>query len=105
MWSSGSMVSVRTTIKASRATPVTHDTPSTSVRTRRSTSYATTLPGPWFEVHETGVLLHGTKADLEVGDLLVPGHMSNFGVGRTANHVYVTETLDARTPDMAQESG
>ncbi len=50
-----------------------------------------------FEVYEPGVLLHGTKADLEVGDLLVPGRPSNFGVGRTANHVYVTETLDAAT--------
>ncbi len=50
-----------------------------------------------FEVHEPGVLLHGTKADLAEGDLLVPGRPSNFGVGRTANHVYVTETLDAAT--------
>ena len=50
-----------------------------------------------FEIYESGVLLHGTKADLNVGDLLVPGRISNFGVGRTANHVYVTETLDAAT--------
>ncbi len=50
-----------------------------------------------FEVYGSGVLLHGTKADLAVGDLLVPGRLSNFGVGRTANHVYVTETLDAAT--------
>lgn len=48
-----------------------------------------------FEVHESGALLHGTKADLSVGDVLVPGHRSNFEEGRTANHVYVTETLDA----------
>lgn len=48
-------------------------------------------------VHESGALLHGTKADLSVGDLLVPGHRSNFGGGRTANHVYVTATLDAAT--------
>lgn len=32
-----------------------------------------------FEVHESGARLHGTKADLAVGDLLVPGHRSNFG--------------------------
>lgn len=50
-----------------------------------------------FEIYESGVLLHGTKAALTVGDLLVPGRFSNFGVGRTANHVYVTETLDAAT--------
>jgi len=50
-----------------------------------------------FEVHESGGLLHGTKADLKVGDLLVPGRRSNYGGGRTANHVYVTATLDAAT--------
>jgi rifampin ADP-ribosylating transferase len=54
----------------------------------------TTGPTP-FEVHEAGVLLHGTKADLAVGDLLVPGRLSNFEAGRVMNHVYVTETLDA----------
>ena len=48
-----------------------------------------------FEVHESGALLHGTKADLVTGDLLLPGRKSNFGEGRIANHVYVTETLDA----------
>lgn len=48
-----------------------------------------------FEVHESGVLLHGTKAGLAVGDLLVPGRLSNFEPGRVMNHVYVTETLDA----------
>ncbi len=50
-----------------------------------------------FVVHEPGVLLHGTKADLAVGDLLVPGRPSNFEDGRTMHHVYVTETLDAAT--------
>ena len=50
-----------------------------------------------FEVHESGALFHGTKADLAVGDLLVPGRSSNFGRERTANHVYVTATLDAAT--------
>jgi rifampin ADP-ribosylating transferase len=48
-----------------------------------------------FEAHESGALLHGTKADLAVGDLLVPGRISNFEAGRVMNHVYVTETLDA----------
>jgi rifampin ADP-ribosylating transferase len=52
------------------------------------------VPTP-FELHESGALLHGTKADLAVGDLLVPGHRANYGVGRIANHVYVTRTLDA----------
>ncbi|MDR7086315.1 rifampin ADP-ribosylating transferase [Aeromicrobium panaciterrae] len=52
------------------------------------------MPTP-FEVHESGALLHGTKADLTVGDLLVPGRESNFESGRIMNHIYVTETLDA----------
>ena len=50
-----------------------------------------------FEVHESGALFHGTKANLAVGDLLLPGRVSNFEEGRTANHVYVTTTLDAAT--------
>lgn len=50
-----------------------------------------------FEVHEPGVYLHGTKADLAVGDLLVPGLESNFEEGRVMNYVYFTETLDAAT--------
>jgi rifampin ADP-ribosylating transferase len=54
----------------------------------------TDRPTP-FEVHGSGALLHGTKADLVVGDMLVPGRPSNFGEGRIANHVYVTATLDA----------
>lgn len=55
-----------------------------------------TATGPTpFEVHELGALLHGTKADLAAGDLLVPGYLSNFEAGRVMNHVYVTETLDA----------
>lgn len=40
---------------------------------------------------------HGTKADLAVGDLLVPGHASNFEEGRIANHIHFTKTLDAAT--------
>jgi rifampin ADP-ribosylating transferase len=50
-----------------------------------------------FEVYEAGVYLHGTKADLAVGDLIVPGRESNFESGLTMNHVYFTETLDAAT--------
>ena len=48
-----------------------------------------------FEVYEPGVYLHGTKASLEVGDLLVPGRESNFEDGRALHHVYFTATLDA----------
>jgi rifampin ADP-ribosylating transferase len=60
-----------------------------------------------FEVHESGALLHGTKADLAVGDELVPGRRSNYGNGRIANHVYVTRTLDAAVwgAELAQGEG
>jgi rifampin ADP-ribosylating transferase len=41
---------------------------------------------------------HGTRADLQTGDLIRPGHISNFGAtARTANHIYFTRTLDAAT--------
>jgi rifampin ADP-ribosylating transferase len=48
-----------------------------------------------FEVYRPGVYLHGTKAELDVGELLVPGRESNFEAGRVMNHVYFTATLDA----------
>lgn len=54
--------------------------------------FGVTIP---FEVHESGALLHGTRADLSVGDLLVAGHRSNYEEGRISNHVYMTQTLDA----------
>ncbi|MGZ8740200.1 MAG: NAD(+)--rifampin ADP-ribosyltransferase [Gaiellaceae bacterium] len=48
-----------------------------------------------FEVYEEGVYLHGTKAELAVGDLLASGRESNFDAGRVMNYVYFSETLDA----------
>ncbi len=50
-----------------------------------------------FEVYQAGVYLHGTKSDLAVGGVLVPGRESNFEEGRVMNFVYFTETLDAAT--------
>lgn len=50
-----------------------------------------------FEVYEDGVYLHGTKADLAVGETLVSGRESNFEEGRVMNYVYFTATLDAAT--------
>lgn len=55
-----------------------------------------TAPRP-FEVYQDGAYLHGTKASLAVGDLLVPGRTSNFEAGRRMNYVYFTATLDAAT--------
>jgi rifampin ADP-ribosylating transferase len=50
-----------------------------------------------FELYEVGVYLHGTKADLAVGEMLVPGRESNFEHGRVMSYVYFTATLDAAT--------
>ena len=48
-----------------------------------------------FEVYKAGVYLHGTKADLAVGELLASGRESNFEAGRAMNFVYFSATLDA----------
>lgn len=50
-----------------------------------------------FEVYRPDVYLHGTKADLAPGDLLMPGRESNFEPGRVMNYIYFTATLDAAT--------
>ena len=57
---------------------------------------ATREPVP-FELYQPGVYLHGTKADLAVGEMLMPGRESNFEKGRVMNYVYFTATLDAAT--------
>ncbi len=48
-------------------------------------------------VDDPGPFFHGTKADLQPGDVLQPGRRSNFGQRRQANHVYLSATLDAAT--------
>lgn len=40
---------------------------------------------------------HGTKADLNPGDLIIPGYNSNFGSRKQAAWVYLTATLNAAT--------
>jgi rifampin ADP-ribosylating transferase len=40
---------------------------------------------------------HGTKADLDVDDLIEPGYASNYGKRKRAADVYLTATLDAAT--------
>jgi hypothetical protein len=48
--------------------------------------------------HATGVgrFFHGTKADLQPGDLMGVGHRPNFGkLERMTTYVYLTGTLDA----------
>ena len=58
-----------------------------------------------FEAYEDGIFLHGTKADLVAGELLVPGRESNFEEGRVMNYVYFTGTLDAATWGAELASG
>lgn len=38
---------------------------------------------------------HGTKADLNIGDLIEAGFNSNFGHNKVAKYVFLTATLDA----------
>lgn len=38
---------------------------------------------------------HGTKASLQLGELLEPKKESNFEDGRISNYIYFTATLDA----------
>jgi rifampin ADP-ribosylating transferase len=40
---------------------------------------------------------HGTKAELKVGDLIAPGHASNYGKRKPGNFIYLSATLDAAT--------
>lgn len=41
------------------------------------------------------VFYHGTKANLQPGDLIEPGFNSNYGSRKKASYVYLTATLDA----------
>ncbi len=47
------------------------------------------------EDHDAERYYHGTRADLEPGDLVEPGNRSNYGTRKKANHVYLSATLDA----------
>ena len=42
-------------------------------------------------------LYHGTKANLQNGDLIQPGFNSNYGQQKKAAYVYLTATMDAAT--------
>ena len=43
---------------------------------------------------DKGPFYHGTKADLQVGDLLTPGGDSNYQPGLKMNHIYFTANLN-----------
>jgi Rifampin ADP-ribosyl transferase len=44
--------------------------------------------------HVDGPFFHGTRTTFAVGDLLVPGHRSNYHDGRVSNHVYFATLLE-----------
>lgn len=46
---------------------------------------------------DSPVFYHGTKATLNLGDLIEPGFQSNYGTRRKSLYVYFTATLDAAT--------
>ncbi len=56
---------------------------------------------------DQGPFLHGTKAALSIGELLVPKHASNFEAGRISNYIYFTATLEAAKwgAELAQGNG
>ena len=46
------------------------------------------------KVLDHGPFFHGTKAELKMGDLLEPQHLSNYQ-DKKSNYIYFTATLDA----------
>jgi len=46
------------------------------------------------DVLDNGPFLHGTKAELKIGDLLEPQHLSNYQ-DKKSNYIYFTATLNA----------
>ena len=46
------------------------------------------------EVLDNGPFFHGTKAELKIGDLLEPQHLSNYQ-DKKSNNIYFTASLDA----------
>jgi len=46
------------------------------------------------DILDKGPFFHGTKAELNIGDLLEPQYLSNFQ-DKKSNYIYFTATLDA----------
>lgn len=44
--------------------------------------------------HVEGPFFHGTKTTFEIGDLVVPGHLSNYHEGRVSNNVYFSALIE-----------
>lgn len=93
------------TAAAHRATGVVHDVLArypraphgrsrVAVLTQRLDSLLRDPPPTARVVDDPGPFFHGTKADVQPGDLLTSGWRSNYGSGRTANHLYLTASRD-----------
>ena len=50
------------------------------------------LPAPFAQTY-----YHGTRADLQLGDLVESGFSSNFGQNKKAKYIFLSATLDAAT--------
>ena len=46
------------------------------------------------DILDNGPFFHGTKAELKIGDLLKPQHLSNYQ-DKKSNYIYFTATLNA----------
>jgi hypothetical protein len=57
------------------------------------------------EVLDNGPFYHGTKADLQVGDLLTAGYRSNYKPEVIMNHIYFTALPDGAGLAAALASG
>jgi len=57
------------------------------------TSESVSAPGPRYP--SPPPYYHGTRTNLEVGDLIGPGYVSSYGQRKKANHVYFSATLEA----------
>jgi len=52
------------------------------------------IAAPEAEVLDTGPFYHGTKADLQAGDLLTAGFRSNYRPEVVMNHIYFTALVN-----------
>lgn len=57
-------------------------------------------------VLDMGPFFHGTKAELKIGELLEPQHLSNYQ-SKKSNYIYFTATLDAAKwgAELARSNG
>ena len=57
------------------------------------------------KVLDNGPFYHGTKADLQIGDLLSPGFRSNFKSDVMMNHIYFTALVNGAGLSAALAKG